>query len=438
MEMVSLFMPLLIYINCYVLLKILTQDRTPRLKESIYIFLTGLLINVIFVLFVLAQASIWIFQGILDGASLLFLSLYLYRWRRYTLPKAIILILIVMLFIPVVDLFLTAALAFFFGPGLVMAISYFPLKYMFTITAVFLFVKFSMPLRHAINQSQQLQKMLLGFVLLLVVSVQVLVRVTIHMGATPSTLIILAGFFVIYLAISFASFILFANSMKARYEVEQKEAEQRALLYYTNEIERQNAAVRKFKHDYQNILLSLKGFIRGKDLAGLEAYYTSKIEVASEIIIKEDFLLANLSKIQVSEIKSIFAAKLMLAQSVHIEASFEADREIDDFYVDSVALVRIIGILMDNAIEALSELPDGKLLVGCFKDKSGISVIVQNTCRADLKFHELLREGFSTKGEGRGLGLNNLQEIVDSHENLTMETTIAKSVFTQTLRIGGG
>jgi len=128
----------------------------------------------------------------------------------------------------------------------------------------------------------------------------------------------------------------------------------------------------------------------------------------------------------------------MLAQSNHVGATFEADKEIDDFYVDSVALVRIIGILMDNAIEALGELPGGKLLAGCFKDKSGISIIVQNTCRTDLKLHELLQKGFSTKGEGRGLGLNNLQEIVDAHENLTLETKIAKSIFTQTLRIGGG
>jgi len=250
--------------------------------------------------------------------------------------------------------------------------------------------------------------------------------------------------FIIYAICRTSAFLGYCYYMKSlqrrqriECELQAKEAEQKALQYYTSEMERQNNAVRKFKHDYQNILLSLDSYIQEKDLDGLETYYATKIKTVSELIIKEEFSLQNLSKIKVTAIKSIFTGKLMLAQNCNIDVMFEADMDIADFFVDSIDLVRIIGILMDNAIEACRELPDGKLLTGCFKDEDGITIIVQNTCRPDIpKVYELLQEGFSTKGEGRGLGLTNLKEIVDAHANLTLETSIVNNNFIQKLRIG--
>jgi len=223
---------------------------------------------------------------------------------------------------------------------------------------------------------------------------------------------------------------------KAEHELRKKEAEQNALQHYTDEMERQNTAVRKFRHDYQNILLSIDSFIQEKDFVGLEKYYVTKIKAASEIMIKEEFSLQNLSKIKVREIKSILTGKLMSVQSSDMEVTFEADVEIDDFFVDSIALVRIIGIILDNAIEACEELSGGKLLTGCFKEESEITIIVQNTCRSDIpKLYQLLQEGFSTKGEGRGFGLSNLQELVASHANITLETNVTQDNFIQKLRI---
>jgi len=224
--------------------------------------------------------------------------------------------------------------------------------------------------------------------------------------------------------------------LNAEYELRKKEAEQKALLYYTDELERQNITVQKFRHDYQNILLSIDSFIQEKDLDGLEAYYVAKIKTVSNAILKEEFSLQNLRNIKEREIKSILTGKLLQAQNSGIDVSFEADIEIEDFLVNSIDLVRIIGILMDNAIEECNEMSGGKLLVGCFKEDSGITVIVQNSCRQNIpKLHLLLQAGFSTKGEGRGLGLSNLQEFVNSHSNLTLETCIDKDNFIQKLRI---
>ena len=212
--------------------------------------------------------------------------------------------------------------------------------------------------------------------------------------------------------------------------------EQMALQVYTEELEKQYASIRKFEHDYQNILLSMRGFLDEGDLPGLREYFTTQVEVESEAITKNHFALRHLDKIKVREIKSVLTTKLSLAQHSNIWASFEANEVIDDFLIDSVKLVRMLGILLDNAIEAVSGLEKGQLFVGCFRWKSGIHFIIQNTCPPDMPpFHMIWEAGFSTKGPGRGLGLNNLAECVASLPAVSLQTNIIDKDFVQTLII---
>jgi len=234
-------------------------------------------------------------------------------------------------------------------------------------------------------------------------------------------------------------FMFYFRRYIGQQKIKLREAEQDALKYYTEELEKQQISIQKFKHDTQNIMLSMEGFIRDKDMDGLEQYYYNKIKVASEVITKNSFATARLSKIKVKEIKSVLLAKLVAAQNtaLGIDVTFEADVEIDYIPMDSVVLVRMLGIILDNSIEALEELGKGQLLVACLKEKETINFVVQNTCKVDLpKLSELQKVGFSTKGSGRGLGLDNLSELADSCSNVTLWTSIHEDRFTQKLIIG--
>ena len=215
-----------------------------------------------------------------------------------------------------------------------------------------------------------------------------------------------------------------------------EKAEQEALHQYTEELEKQYTSMRKFEHDYQNILLSMRIYLDEGDLPGLKKYFTSKVEAASEVITKNHFALRHLDKIKVREIKSLLAAKLGLAQHSATEVFFDANETIDDFYINPVKLVRMLGIILDNAIDALTELGGGELWVGCFKEDGDILFIIRNTCRSDMPApHQLEQQGFSTKGEGRGFGLHNLFEIAKSSPNVLLETKIIEDNFIQKLTI---
>jgi len=220
--------------------------------------------------------------------------------------------------------------------------------------------------------------------------------------------------------------------------IREKEIENRTLLYYMDECERQQSVMRKFKHDYQNILISMNSFLDDDDLSGLKQYYTAKIKPASDVIMQGNFSLEQLGKIKVREIKSILAAKLTMAQNLGLDARFEAVDDVDHIPVDSVALVRMLGIILDNAIEELETLGTGQLLVACFKSETSVTFIVQNTCRTDMpSFRQLSQSGFSSKGVDRGTGLSNLSELAATYPNITLQTNVVDRNFIQRLIIGG-
>ena len=236
--------------------------------------------------------------------------------------------------------------------------------------------------------------------------------------------------FLLSAALYFLAFHFYEKEKLKKEIARRREREEKFLQHYTEEVERQYLNTRKFQHDYRNILLSIKNYLDEDDLIGLKDYYTNKIVMASEGIVHNSFLLENLDKIKVREVKSLLVAKLMLVQDHIITTTFEANEDIHHFPVDSVSLVRMLGIILDNAIEALEHINKGNLSIGCFKTKDSICFIVLNTVPPNLPpLYQLREQGFSTKGKNRGFGMSNLSEMVASLPNVVLETEIEEGNF---------
>jgi len=243
--------------------------------------------------------------------------------------------------------------------------------------------------------------------------------------------------FVAYCIVYFLACLGLKKFVLARKTAQKNEEERKGLMNHMDDLLRQHTAMRKFKHDQSNIFSSMDIFVAEDDWGGMKDYYNTKIKSAFEVITADNFALESLNKIKVREIKGILIIKLAMAQNLGIDVSFEADEEISEFPVDSVTLVRILGILLDNAIEELEYLGTGKLMVGCFKVEDSVNFVVQNTCRSDmLPLKKLQERGFSTKGKGRGLGLDNLYDLTNADPNVALMTTIEDGQFIQKLMLG--
>ncbi len=206
------------------------------------------------------------------------------------------------------------------------------------------------------------------------------------------------------------------------------------LRIYTDRLEESYGIMRKFKHDYINILSTLSGFIKEKDIEGLEEYYGEKVMPISHAFTESDTKLGALSNIKNTAIKSLLSSKFIYAMETGIRTEIELTEPIGEIYMDSMDISRIIGIFLDNAIEAAKETEEKQLYFCMFYKEQNLCIIIQNTARPPVDSLSQLRcQGTSSKGENRGIGLFNVTIILKNYKNAIWNTTYEEPYFTQEL-----
>ena len=236
------------------------------------------------------------------------------------------------------------------------------------------------------------------------------------------------------------SIYIFSNNQKLAFATREKVIEQRAMQLYIDEISKQNEEINQFRHDYLNILSSLESYLEEGDIQSLTVYYQQTIQPTRTLFLANASKLSALQKIDHPAIRGIFMTKLLLAQekgiSVHLEMT---GKIIFPKHVFDLNLIRILGILLDNAIEEVDALGKGELAVAFFQEKDALVILIQNTVRNPVEpLYQLKKQGFSTKGKGRGYGLSTVDELMSQTSTLLLETTISQHLFVQKLTLLGG
>ena len=233
-------------------------------------------------------------------------------------------------------------------------------------------------------------------------------------------------------------FLLFA--MRHSYlEKMQTEAKQKALQDlqdYTHHLEIMYNGLRSFKHDYINILLSMSGYIANNDMGELKQFFETKIFPTKNLIDQGDYKLNQLSNIGVLEIKSLLCAKLIYAHESGIDVTIDVPDRVDSFPMDTVDLARILGIFLDNAIEASPTAEQPQIGLNIIRHEAGVSIIISNRFQDNgTALYKLKQSGFSTKTEHQGIGLSNAQKIISSYDNVLLETTMQRNCCMQHMEL---
>lgn len=209
---------------------------------------------------------------------------------------------------------------------------------------------------------------------------------------------------------------------------------------YILALEKNNNEIRKFKHDFNNIILGLDGYINNDDFdkEKLKKYFNSTIMNFNNNIELNDIVIAKLNSIKVSSLKSLITNKVLIAQNNNINVDINIQGEITNFYTDEMQLSRTLGILLDNAIEASLELADDKKIeMNIIQIDKTTDIQISNTFNnTGIPITDFNKEGFSTKGTNRGLGLSSAHEIANKL-NMLLNTEIDGNTFVQILTIEG-
>ncbi|MEG0285598.1 MAG: GHKL domain-containing protein [Vagococcus sp.] len=241
----------------------------------------------------------------------------------------------------------------------------------------------------------------------------------------------------IFALLTYIILLTLSEKQELKLQVEQQRIEQEYLQRYSNEMQNQYRELRKFRHDYINILASLNYFIEQNDLAKLKDYFNNHILLTQIDMGHADTHFQDLSNIHSEEIKSIIALKLILAKEQDIDITLEVpDTILIDMPIDPIIIVRMLGIILDNSIEEVLHTTNNKIKIGLFDMDDFYLFVIKNPITKQMPpLHVLTQEGFSTKGSGRGLGLSTLKSLSDKEKRLTLETTITNNSFIQKIAI---
>lgn len=236
-------------------------------------------------------------------------------------------------------------------------------------------------------------------------------------------------FFIFVVVIMYYSFTILVNKYKAKEYLQLKD--------YTNMIENMYSDLRSFRHDYLNILSTLETYIEKEDMVGLKHYYYNELLPESNMIISKDISLSLLSHIKISPLKALLSSKFSTAHSQGISVSIELIDDIERINMSTIDLCRITGILLDNAIEASVLCNDKFIHFAMIKTDTEIILNLSNSCLSSTPpIHKLYEKNFSTKGENRGIGLNNIKNIINKrYNNVLFNTSINNCIFKQELII---
>ena len=204
---------------------------------------------------------------------------------------------------------------------------------------------------------------------------------------------------------------------------------------YNNTLRILHDNVRGFKHDFDNIVTTIGGFIRTNDMEGLKKYYLQLEDDCQRV---NNLYILNPEVVNNDGIYNLLTKKYYEADSKDIKVNITFLLDLSKLNMKIYEFARILGILLDNAIEASLECEE-KLINLTFREDSRNSrqlIIVENTYKnKDVDTEKIFEKGVSGKEEHSGLGLWEVRKIVNKNKNINLFTTKNEKFFIQQLEI---
>ena len=193
--------------------------------------------------------------------------------------------------------------------------------------------------------------------------------------------------------------------------------------------------VRGFKHDFDNIVTTIGGYVQTNDMEGLKKYYVQLEDDCQKV---NNLYVLNPKLINDPGIYSLLTTKYHEAEEKGIKIDMSLLLDLSKLNMKIYEFTRILGILLDNAIEASSECNE-KLINIIFRDDARNHrqlVVVENTYNdKTIDTEKIFDKGFSGKENHTGLGLWEVRKIISKNKNLNLHTTKNEKYFSQQIEI---
>ena len=193
------------------------------------------------------------------------------------------------------------------------------------------------------------------------------------------------------------------------------------------------------RHENKNTLVNIKSKLIDKSKRNDIIEYIDSILKEKTTFSKEKY--AKLGYLPSNGLKGLFYYKIDRAENMGIKVSISIPKDVSKSLLydlkgnDYKELCKILGVYLDNAIEASIISDDKNIGIEIYNRQDYVSVIISNSYCGEIDEVSINKTGYSTKGSGRGYGLSLVNKIIKSNPIFENETNVTPKLYIQKLTI---
>ena len=235
-----------------------------------------------------------------------------------------------------------------------------------------------------------------------------------------------------YFTLNYYYFISISNILKILC-IEDNKQKITNLELYNKTISTAYDETRTFKHDSNNIFQAIGGYISNNNFDGLKQYYW---QLFPEIKNINNLCKLNPTIVNNPAIYGLLAEKQFKASNLNVDINLDVMLDLNSINMKIFEFTRVLGILVDNAIETAKDCSEKIVNIYFKKDNSRQLLIIENTyANKEICIDKIFEKGYSTKPNNTGLGLWEVRKILNKNSNLNLYTSKTNDYFKQQLEI---
>lgn len=233
-----------------------------------------------------------------------------------------------------------------------------------------------------------------------------------------------------------AVIIIFGIIIKNESKYERLKEENKQMYNHVTKYEKIITEQGKVNHEFKNQLMVIRGYAQMKSDKLLD-YIDSITQDANKT--HSSYLISQLNKFPEGGIKGLLYYKLSIMEDENIKYELDVQTGVKT-KLNSLStnmyknITKILGVLLDNAIDASKKSKEKQIIISVLKDKSNVIFSISNSYKGKLNLDKM-GTGFTTKGLGHGYGLRLVNDIMKETNSFKVTNEVKNKYYVSNLII---
>lgn len=196
-------------------------------------------------------------------------------------------------------------------------------------------------------------------------------------------------------------------------------------------------------HETKNDLIVLQGLVP-EDAEEAHKQLNAMIKEYGEIEIREqenEDIYRKTLRIPSGGLRGLFGNKLSMMEELKINYDLRIGKGINAKtlknldYQDRREFGKVIGIYLDNAINATNKTQKKEINIEFFLEEGCFCVLISNTFCGIIDIEKMGTMGYTSNGDNHGYGLSLANEILKKNKNIKCDTSVYLDILTKVVKI---